>query len=305
MALTNAQVDSAIPVAGTPSRTLTNAAVKQLILDVAAAVQTGGLGAGVGAFLATPSSVNLASAVTGETGTGALVFGTGPTIDAPAITGVSVVAGATSVTSSAMGALVVDITKAKNTKSISADSTLTLSAAGSTDQIFGLQIQNTDTASHVITLPVAGTFFSLGRQATITTVTLPAASKSKMFFTVTGTNTYDVEGDPIPLAQRGIPFLFPTGADDTQVVLPFVPASLAGTAASIRVTCDSGTATYQVKINGTAVTATTSSVSSTPQNQTITALNTLAANDVVSITRTANSTCVNGRGVIFVQPSTP
>lgn len=39
-----------------------------------------GLGSGVATFLATPSSANLAAAVTGETGTGALVFGTSPTI---------------------------------------------------------------------------------------------------------------------------------------------------------------------------------------------------------------------------------
>jgi len=37
------------------------------------------LGAGIASFLGTPSSANLASAVTGETGTGALVFGTNPT----------------------------------------------------------------------------------------------------------------------------------------------------------------------------------------------------------------------------------
>jgi hypothetical protein len=44
-------------------------------------VSTGisGLGTGVATFLATPSSANLASAVTDETGTGALVFGTSPT----------------------------------------------------------------------------------------------------------------------------------------------------------------------------------------------------------------------------------
>lgn len=39
-----------------------------------------GLAAGVAAFLATPSSANLITAVTDETGTGALVFGTAPTI---------------------------------------------------------------------------------------------------------------------------------------------------------------------------------------------------------------------------------
>lgn len=39
-----------------------------------------GLGTGVGTWLATPSSANLASALTDETGTGAAVFGTAPTV---------------------------------------------------------------------------------------------------------------------------------------------------------------------------------------------------------------------------------
>ena len=43
--------------------------------------QIGGLGTGVGSFLATPSSANLASAVTDETGTGAVVFGTSPSLN--------------------------------------------------------------------------------------------------------------------------------------------------------------------------------------------------------------------------------
>lgn len=44
-----------------------------------------GLGTGVGTFLATPSSANLASAVTDETGSGALVFATSPTLVTPAL----------------------------------------------------------------------------------------------------------------------------------------------------------------------------------------------------------------------------
>jgi hypothetical protein len=44
-----------------------------------------GLGSGVETFLATPSSANLASAVTDETGSGALVFGTNPTLTSPLI----------------------------------------------------------------------------------------------------------------------------------------------------------------------------------------------------------------------------
>lgn len=49
-----------------------------------------GLAAGVGTWLATSSSANLAAAVTDETGSGALVFGTNPAISGPTITGGSI-----------------------------------------------------------------------------------------------------------------------------------------------------------------------------------------------------------------------
>ena len=50
-------------------------------------VSTGvsGLGAGVATFLGTPSSANLAAAVTDETGTGALVFANTPTLVTPVL----------------------------------------------------------------------------------------------------------------------------------------------------------------------------------------------------------------------------
>ena len=69
------------PVLGTPtSVTLTNATG----LPVSTGIS--GLGTGVATFLATPSSANLASAITNETGSGSLVFGTSPTIGTPTIT---------------------------------------------------------------------------------------------------------------------------------------------------------------------------------------------------------------------------
>jgi hypothetical protein len=68
------------PALGTPaSGTLTNATG----LPIATGVS--GLGTGVATFLATPSSANLAATVTGETGSGALVFGTSPTLVTPAL----------------------------------------------------------------------------------------------------------------------------------------------------------------------------------------------------------------------------
>ena len=79
------------PALGTPtSGTLTNCTG----LPVSTGIS--GLGANVATFLATPSSANLRSAVTDETGTGALVFATSPTLVTPTLGAAS----ATSVTAS-------------------------------------------------------------------------------------------------------------------------------------------------------------------------------------------------------------
>lgn len=51
-----------------------------------------GLGANVAAFLAAPSSANLAAALTDETGTGAAVFAASPTLTTPKTTGYTVAA---------------------------------------------------------------------------------------------------------------------------------------------------------------------------------------------------------------------
>jgi len=69
------------PALGTPSAAiLTNATGLPISTGVV------GLGSGVATFLAVPSSANLASTITDETGSGALVFGTSPTITTPTIT---------------------------------------------------------------------------------------------------------------------------------------------------------------------------------------------------------------------------
>lgn len=68
------------PALGTPSSaTLTNATGLPISTGVS------GLGTGIATFLATPSSANFASAVTDETGSGALVFATSPTLVTPAL----------------------------------------------------------------------------------------------------------------------------------------------------------------------------------------------------------------------------
>ena len=68
------------PILGTPtSGTLTNATGLPISTGVS------GLGTGVATFLATPSSANLAAALTDETGTGSAVFATSPTLVTPVL----------------------------------------------------------------------------------------------------------------------------------------------------------------------------------------------------------------------------
>jgi hypothetical protein len=68
------------PVLGTPtSGTLTNATGLPISTGVS------GLGTNVATFLGTPSSANLAAAVTDETGSGSLVFATSPTFVTPVL----------------------------------------------------------------------------------------------------------------------------------------------------------------------------------------------------------------------------
>ena len=83
--LTNKTLTSPIlttPNIGTPSAgTLTSCTGLPISTGVS------GLGTGVATFLATPSSANLAAAVTDETGSGLLVFATSPSLTTPSLSG--------------------------------------------------------------------------------------------------------------------------------------------------------------------------------------------------------------------------
>ena len=69
------------------TQTLTNKTIDGAsnTLTVRVGQDISGFGTGVATFLATPSSSNLISAITDETGTGALVFATSPTLVTPAL----------------------------------------------------------------------------------------------------------------------------------------------------------------------------------------------------------------------------
>lgn len=117
------------PNLGTPSAvTLTN--------GTGLPVSTGisGLGTGVATFLATPSSANLASAITDETGTGLAVFNAGPTLTTPTLG----VATATSINKVALTAPATSATLTiANGKTLTASNTLTFTGTDTASIAFG------------------------------------------------------------------------------------------------------------------------------------------------------------------------
>lgn len=117
------------PVLGTPaSGTLTNCTG----LPVSSGVS--GLGTGVATFLATPSSANLASAVTDETGSGLLVFANSPTLTTPTIgVATATTVNKVTITTPATGST---ITVADG-KTLTASNSLTLTGTDGSSVAFG------------------------------------------------------------------------------------------------------------------------------------------------------------------------
>ena len=74
---------SASPTLVTPNLGTPSAGVLTNCTGLPISTGVSGLGAGIATFLATPSSANLATAVTNETGSGLLVFATSPTLTTP------------------------------------------------------------------------------------------------------------------------------------------------------------------------------------------------------------------------------
>ena len=140
------------PTLGTPqSVTLTNGTGLPISTGVS------GLGTGVATFLATPSSANLAAAVTNETGSGALVFATSPTLVTPILgtptsgtltnaTGLPIVGGTTGTLTVARG----------GTGAVTAP--LALVALGVQTSATGSEIVSTGTTAERDVTPQAGYF---------------------------------------------------------------------------------------------------------------------------------------------------
>ena len=175
------------PILGTPqSGLLTNCTG----LPVATGIS--GLGASVAAFLATPSSANLATAVTGETGSGALVFATSPTLATPTLTTPTMTAPVLGTVTSG------NISACTSTSMVMV--TPVLGAASATSLVSGL-IANTAVAGTIAsaaTVAPTATVTIISGTAAIVTITAPApisATGGTITFIPTGAFTWTTAGN--------------------------------------------------------------------------------------------------------------
>lgn len=163
-------------VLGTPSSgTLTNCTG----LPVATGIS--GLAAGIAAFLATPNSANLKTAVTDETGSGALVFGTSPTVASPTVTGNILLQNAgtgtfntaISINATITGSRFIQIDTNNLDVNLITRGDINFGGAFTTSGAFASTFTMTNTTT--VTFPVTGTLATLAGAENFTNKTITAA----------------------------------------------------------------------------------------------------------------------------------
>ena len=200
------------PALGTPSA---------LVLTNATGLPVGsltGLSSGVGAWLATASSANLAAAMTDETGSGALVFATSPTLVTPAL-GTPASGVLTNCTGTASGLTAGNVTTNANlTGAVTSTGNATSLGSFTSAQLAAALTDETGSGAnvHAVSPALTGTVtlegvteggVSIGNSGTAQTLTLAAGNIQKV--TMTGNCTFTM---PTATFGKGFTLLVATGA---------------------------------------------------------------------------------------------
>jgi hypothetical protein len=188
-----------------------------------------GLGTGVATFLGTPSSANLASAVSDETGSGALVFANSPTLVTPALGTPSALVG-TNITGTASGLTAGNVTTNANlTGAVTSVGNATSLGSFTSSQLAGALTDETGSGANVfatsptLVTPILGT---------PTSVTLTNATGLPLTTGVTGT---------LPVINGGTGVTTSTGSGNNVLsTSPTLVTPILGTPTSVTLTNATG-----------------------------------------------------------------
>lgn len=274
------------PALGTPiSLTLTNATGLPISTGVT------GLGANIATFLGTPTSANLRSAVTDETGTGSIVFSDSPTLVTPVLG----VASATSVNK-----ITITAPATSATLTLANGSTLATSGAFSTTI--------TATANTTITLPTTGTLattanlsqFSSTTSSQLAGVISDETGTGNLVFSNSPTLVSPILGTPQSVnLSNGTSLPISTGVSGLGAnVATFLATPSSANLINV-VTDESGTGTLIFNTSPNINTSiTTSSASFDLVNTTATTVNIAGAAATLSIGNASGNTSLNGNVTI-------
>lgn len=190
---------STSPVLTTPNIGTPSYAVLTSATGLPVSTGIAGLGSGVATFLATPTSTNLASAVTDESGTGNLVFSASPTF-----TGTLTAAAVTSTTTLTTKKIVETVNAIGNTgtaatidlstgtvftATLTGSATLTITNAGAVSS-FVLVLTNDGTAGRTVSFAYSGGSFKAAGGSVSRTTTANAVDVWFFFTPNSGTTWY-------------------------------------------------------------------------------------------------------------------